>query len=276
MSQIVTLKNTQHPELSDDELYLYSRQILLDAWDLDAQQRLKNSHVLLIGAGGLGCLCAEILARAGVGHITILDYDRIEISNLQRQVAFSSQQVGRFKAECLAERLSQINPHIQVQAYNHAFDISQGLASVEAYVQQCDLVLDGSDRFKTRYAVNQACKFYGVPLLSASAIALQGQLLWVDSRDAQAACYACLFPADDDWSDEEQGRCATSGVLASTPNVMASLQAHHALLYLGLGEMPLKSKLLLWNGRDFTQRIVAFSQDEHCAVCHATQAKNQE
>lgn len=245
-------------ELNHDELYLYSRQILLDEWDIDAQQRIKNSKVLIIGAGGLGCTSAEILARAGVGHISIMDFDTIEISNLQRQIAFHHGHIGQSKAQTLVNHLQNINPYIQVQAYHQKFDEHIDLA----WLAQFDVVLDGSDRFKTRYLVNALCKQANVALISASAIGLQGQLLMVES---DSACYQCLFSEIDD--DEQQGLCASSGVLASTPIVMASLQAHHCLLYLGLQKMPLREKILLWNGQSMTQKILSFQQDENCKIC---------
>lgn len=254
------MQHTSTPtiELNDDELYLYSRQILLDDWDLEAQQRLKNSRVLIIGAGGLGCTSAEILARAGVGHISIIDFDTIEISNLQRQIAFYHQHIGQSKALTLANHLQLINPHIEVIGLNQRFDENIDVA----WLAQFDIVLDGCDRFKTRYMVNALCKQVNIPLMSASAIGLQGQLLMVEG---QSACYQCLFPIVNE--DEEQGSCATSGVLASTPIVMASLQAHHTLLYLGLGQMPLREKILLWNGQTMTQKIVRFQHDDDCTIC---------
>lgn len=247
-----------HTDLSDDELYLYSRQILLDNWDEEAQLKLKNSRVLLIGAGGLGCTVGEILARAGVGHLSIYDHDTIEISNLQRQIAFQMQDVGQFKAEILAKKLRQTNPHIEVLAYPQKFNAD----ILSDDVQSFDVVLDACDRFSTRYLVNRICKIAQTPLISASAIALQGQLFMVEG---DSACYQCLFSEHDD--NEEQGNCANSGVLASTPVVMASLQAHHALLYLGLGRIPLREKLLLWNGLTMQQKILSFKSDEHCTVC---------
>lgn len=245
-------------DLSDEEMHLYSRQILLDAWDIDAQEKLKLANVLIVGCGGIGCLTAELLARAGVGKITLIDADRIELSNLQRQIAFSRNDLDFYKAEKLAQRLRSINPHIQVEALCTTLNQDNAL---ELIAQQ-DLILDGCDNFATRYLVNQCCYQAQVALISASAIAFQGQLFMVEHG---AACYQCVFPKTDQ-ADEEL-RCADSGVLATTPNVMAALQAHHALLYLGLGLTPLKEKLLLWNGLSMTQRIIGFSKDDQCPIC---------
>lgn len=250
---------TEHAlTLSDQELHLYSRQILLEGWDFDAQQRLKNSHVLMIGAGGIGCSCAELLARAGVGHLHIIDFDVIETSNLQRQVAFEPEDIGQYKVEVLVRRLKKINPYIEIEAITAKFDQD----FIDRNVVSFDLVLDGCDNFATRYLVNQMCARQGLPLLSAAAIALQGQLLFVHGQP----CYQCVFPEQD---AEDERRCANSGVLATTPVVMASLQAHHALLYLGLAQAPLLNKLLLWDGTSMKQRILNIQADRLCTCCAA-------
>ncbi len=247
-------------ELNDDEMHLYSRQILLDGWDIEAQEKLKLANVLIVGCGGIGCTSAELLARAGVGQITLIDADTIEISNLQRQIAYVEENIGFYKSEILAKRLKQINPHIRIESYSSKLDKS----NAEQLISTQDLVLDGCDNFTTRYLVNQICTQLNVPLISASAIGFQGQLFMVEG---DSACYECLFPKEE--HANESLRCADSGVLATTPNVMASLQAHHALLYLGLAKTPLKQKLLLWDGLSMKQRLLAFEKDIDCLVCQA-------
>ena len=247
-------------ELNDDEMHLYSRQILLDGWDIEAQEKLKLANVLIVGCGGIGCTSAELLARAGVGQITLIDADTIEISNLQRQIAYVEENIGFYKSEILAKRLKQINPHIRIESYTSKLDKS----NAEQLISTQDLVLDGCDNFTTRYLVNQICTQLNVPLISASAIGFQGQLFMVEG---DSACYECLFPKEE--HANESLRCADSGVLATTPNVMASLQAHHALLYLGLAKTPLKQKLLLWDGLSMKQRLLAFEKDIDCSVCQA-------
>lgn len=246
--------------LSDDEMHLYSRQILLDGWDIDAQEKLKLANILIVGCGGIGCSSAELLARAGVGQITLIDADTVEMSNLQRQIAYVAEDIGFYKAEVLAKRLKRINPHIRVLVETSKLDQQ----NAQQLIASQDLVLDGCDNFTTRYLVNQICKQANVPLISASAIGFQGQLLMVEG---QSACYECLFPKQQHAS--ESLRCADSGVLATTPNVMASLQAHHALLYLGLNNTALKQKLMLWDGLTLKQRIVAFEKDTDCPNCQA-------
>ncbi len=254
-----------HPEnefeLTNDEMHLYSRQILLDVWDIEAQEKLKLANVLIIGAGGIGCTSAELLVRAGVGKITIVDADTIEMSNLQRQIAFTPNDIGRYKAEILAKHLQVINPHIHVSYKNIRFDET----NADDLIQHQDVVLDGCDNFTTRYLANAICKKYQVPLISASAIGFEGQMFMVES---DSACYECLFPKED--HANEGMRCAESGVLATTPVMIASLQAHHTLLFLGLGLTPLKQKLLLWNGLNLSQRILKFEKDANCPVCRAT------
>lgn len=247
-------------ELNDDEMHLYSRQILLDGWDIEAQEKLKLANVLIVGCGGIGCTSAELLARAGVGQITLIDADTIEMSNLQRQIAYVEENIGFYKSEILAKRLKQINPHIRIKSYSSKLDES----NAEQLISTQDLVLDGCDNFTTRYLVNQICTQLNVPLISASAIGFQGQLFMVEG---DSACYECLFPKEE--HANESLRCADSGVLATTPNVMASLQAHHALLYLGLAKTPLKQKLLLWDGLSMKQRLLAFEKDTDCSVCQA-------
>lgn len=247
-------------ELNDDEMHLYSRQILLDGWDIEAQEKLKFANVLIVGCGGIGCTSAELLARAGVGQITLIDADTIEMSNLQRQIAYVEENIGFYKSEILAKRLKQINPHIRIESYSSKLDKS----NAEQLISTQDLVLDGCDNFTTRYLVNQICTQLNVPLISASAIGFQGQLFMVEG---DSACYECLFPKEE--HANESLRCADSGVLATTPNVMASLQAHHALLYLGLAKTPLKQKLLLWDGLSMKQRLLAFEKDIDCSVCQA-------
>jgi adenylyltransferase/sulfurtransferase len=247
---------SQHVELNDQELHLYSRQILLDGWDIEAQQRLKQSRILIVGAGGIGCSSAELLARAGVGHIIIIDFDTIETSNLQRQIAFEPPHIGQLKVEVLGQRLRQINPHIKVQTFAERL-------STDWIAQQAidfDVVLDGCDNFATRYLVNQMCVQHNIPLLSAAAIGMQGQLLFVHGQP----CYQCVFP-ESEASDER--RCADSGVLATVPTIMASLQAHHALLYLGLGQKPLFNQLLLWDGMSMQQRIIRLHAEKNCPCC---------
>lgn len=245
-------------QLTDPELLRYSRQILLPEWDMQAQLNLKNSRVLMIGAGGLGNPAAQILVRAGLGFLRLVDFDVIEESNLQRQFLFQSPDVGLLKVEVATRELQNINPWTQLEAINKQVDLN----NLPELLSNIDLVLDGSDNFATRDMINQACVNAKVPLLSAAAIGLEGQIAFFMPDQG---CYRCLFGHG---LDDDTRQCAESGVLASTTAVIASLQAHHALLYLGLGQAPLASRLLLWNGLTMQQRIVKFSKDEQCSACH--------
>lgn len=245
--------------LTDAELLRYSRQILLPEWDMDAQLKLANARVLMIGAGGLGNPAAQILVRAGLGFLRLVDFDQIEESNLQRQFLFKSADVGLAKADVAARELRQINPWSQIEPVN----LKVNADNLPELMQDVDLVLDGSDNFATRDLINQACVQAAKPLLSAAAIALQGQLaLFLP----QQGCYRCVFP---DGAANDTRQCAESGVLSSTTAVIASMQAHQALLLLGLGQTPLLHKLLLWDGVSMQQRLLRYGRDSDCPVCQA-------
>lgn len=246
-------------DLSDAELLRYSRQILLPEWDMPAQLKLANARVLMIGVGGLGNPAAQILVRAGLGFLRLIDFDVIEESNLQRQFLFQSADVGQLKVEAAAQVLRHVNPWTQIEAVN----LKVSAANLPALLQGIDLVLDGSDNFATRDAINKACVQAAVPLLSAAAIGLQGQLAFFLPEQG---CYRCVFP---DGAQDDTRQCAESGVLASTTAVIASLQAHHALLYLGLGKAPLANQLLVWDGLSMRQRLLSFAKDPQCPVCQA-------
>lgn len=247
-------------QLSDPELLRYSRQILLPEWDMDAQLKLANARILMIGAGGLGNPAAQILVRAGLGFLRLVDFDSIEESNLQRQFLFQSSDVGLPKVDVAARELQKISPWANIEAVNLKVDLS----NLPQLLSDIDLVLDGSDNFSTRDLVNQACVQAKIALLSAAAIGLQGQLAFFKPH---LGCYRCVFGSG---LDDDTRHCAESGVLASTTSVIASLQAHHALLYLGLNQAPLANQLMLWNGLNMQQRIIKYAKDPHCSVCAAS------
>ena len=243
--------------LSDAQLLRFSRQILLAEWDIDAQQKLSSSRVLMIGMGGLGCPAAMSLARAGLGFLRIVDFDTVDESNLQRQTLFNTQDIGQPKVLAAKKALNQINPWIEIDAVQDRVD-TENLPTLLANI---DLVLDGSDNFATRDAVNQACVDAKIPLLSAAAIGFEGQMTLILPDHA---CYRCLFQ---DAPDEDDRRCADTGVLATTTAVMGAMQAHIALLFLGLGRTSLSEKLLLWDGLDLSQRQIRYQKDPMCPVC---------
>ncbi|MDE2420290.1 MAG: HesA/MoeB/ThiF family protein [Gammaproteobacteria bacterium] len=244
--------------LNDEQLLRFSRQILLPEWDIDAQQKLSTSRVLMIGMGGLGCPATMSLARAGLGFLRIVDFDTVDESNLQRQTLFTSQDIGQPKVIAAKNTLTQINPWMTIDAIQERVNTE----NLPTLLMDIDLVLDGSDNFSTRDAVNKACVDAKIPLLSAAAIGFEGQMTLILP---DKACYRCLFQ---DIPDEEDARrCVDTGVLATTTAVMGSMQAHAALLFLGMGVTSLAERLLLWDGLSFNQRQIRYQKDPDCPVC---------
>lgn len=252
--------------LTDDELLRYARQVLLDGWDIDAQIRIKSARVVMIGAGGLGCPASETLVRAGLGHVHLIDDDVIEMSNLQRQTLFLPDDIGKPKALSAAKMLQKINPcaHAHGTVARLSEDNAYELLGMAAGAP--DLLLDCTDNFATRDLINRISVRYQIPLLSASAIGMEGQLALFEPS-LQTGCYHCVFGAPHQDSDTDARTCASSGVLASTTAIMGNLQANAALQYLGLTKNPLTGKLLLWDGRLMQQRLMGYRQDKHCPVC---------
>ena len=253
-------------QLTDTELLRYARQILLEGWDIDAQLRLKSARVVMIGAGGLGCPASETLVRAGVGHVHLIDDDEIEASNLQRQTLFLPEDIGKPKSLAAATMLARINPLIKTHGTIARLDEDNAYELLDMASGKPDLLLDCTDNFATRDVINRISVRYQIPLLSASAIAMQGQLaLFEPQRDT--GCYHCVFGsvAVDEVTDERT--CANSGVLASTTAVMGNLQANTALQYLGLTKNPLTNKLLIWDGSQMQQRLMGYRKDPECPVC---------
>ncbi|MBF4489388.1 HesA/MoeB/ThiF family protein [Psychrobacter sp. N25K4-3-2] len=253
-------------QLSDDELLRYARQVLLNGWDMDAQLRLKSARVVMIGAGGLGCPASETLGRAGVGHIHLIDDDEIEASNLQRQTLFLPDDIGKPKALTAAAMLERINPLIKTRGTVARLDEDNAYELLDIASGKPDLLLDCTDNFDTRDIINRISVRYQIPLLSASAIAMQGQLALFEPH-LNTGCYHCVFGSVvlDEAADERT--CANSGVLASTTAVMGNLQANAALQYLGLTKNPLTNKLLIWDGSQMQQRLMGYRQDPQCPVC---------
>ena len=246
--------------MHDDALLRYSRHILLEEFGIDGQSRVDAAHALVIGAGGLGSPVALYLAAAGVGRITLVDDDTVDLTNLQRQVAHSSDRIGHSKVESAAQAMRAINPTIEIDAVVQRADA----ALLDRLVAVADVVLDCSDNFSTRQAVNRACVAHRRPLVAGAAIRFDGQLGVFDTRDAASPCYACLFPPD---AEFEETRCAVLGVFAPVVGTMGTLQAHEALkLLAGIGT-PLSRKLLMFDGRDTSFTSMQTARDPHCSVC---------
>ncbi|WP_028696341.1 molybdopterin-synthase adenylyltransferase MoeB [Pseudomonas cremoricolorata] len=245
--------------LSDAELLRYSRQILLAQVDIDGQLRLKNSRVLLVGLGGLGSPAALYLAAAGVGELHLADFDSVDLTNLQRQVLHDSTSVGMSKVDSAMARLQAINPEVVLHAHRQALE-GDALAAAVAAV---DVVLDCSDNFTTREAVNAACVAALKPLVSGAAIRLEGQLSVFDPRLAASPCYHCLYGH----GSEAELSCSEAGVLGPLVGMVGSLQALEALkLLAGFGE-PLVGRLLLIDASSSRMRELRVKRDPACAVC---------
>lgn len=245
--------------LDDDELLRYSRQILLPQIDIAGQLRLKDSRALIVGLGGLGSPVALYLAAAGVGELHLADFDTVDLTNLQRQIIHDASQVGVAKVDSALSRLSALNSQIKLVAHRAALDAD----SLAAAVSAVDLVLDCSDNFATREAVNAACVAASKPLVSGAAIRLEGQLAVFDPRRADSPCYHCLYGH----GSEAELTCSEAGVLGPLVGLVGSLQALEALkLLAGFGE-PLVGRLLLIDALGSRFRELRVRRDPACSVC---------
>ncbi len=249
--------------MNDEQLLRYSRHIFLDEIGIEGQQKLLHSHALIIGAGGLGSPAALYLASAGVGHITLVDDDDVDLTNLQRQIVHSMARVGLPKVESAAIGLAAINPEVRVTALRQRADA----ALLDRWVAQADVVLDCCDNFATRQTVNRACVKHAKPLVAGAAIGFDGQISVYDSRQAGAPCYACLFPPD---SQFEEARCASMGVFAPLVGVIGSMQAAESLkLLLGM-PTSLAGRLQMLDGRRMEWNEILVQADPACNVCGHT------
>lgn len=246
--------------MNDDELLRYSRHILLPEIGIEGQQRLLSSHAVLIGAGGLGSPVALYLASAGVGRITICDSDKVDLTNLQRQIIHRTESIGTEKTLSARRTLASINPEIEVVALSERVgDVKLGELARDA-----DVLIDGSDNFATRHAVNRACVQHGKPLVSGAAVRFDGQIAVFDMRHAAAPCYACLFP---EAGENEDTRCAIMGVFAPLTGIIGTLQAAETLkLLTGIGET-LAGRLLLIDALTMQLRTIRLAKDPGCPVC---------
>ena len=246
--------------MTDDELLRYSRHILLPEIGVEGQERLLASRALVIGAGGLGSPVALYLAGGGVGHITLVDHDTVDVTNLQRQIAHGQASVGRAKVESARERMLQMNPLARITTLQEKAD---GARLMEL-VAHADVVLDCCDNFTTRQAVNAACVAHAVPLVSGAAIGFDGQIAVYDTRNPQAPCYACVFPPDTTF---EEVRCATMGVFAPLVGIIGSMQAAEALRLLAHTGESLAGRLQMLDGRRMGWTEIRMTRQADCPVC---------
>jgi molybdopterin/thiamine biosynthesis adenylyltransferase len=246
--------------VDDAQLLRYSRHILLDDLGVEGQQRLLDSHALIVGAGGLGSPVAMYLAASGVGRITIADHDSVDLTNLQRQIAHTTDRVGQPKVQSAQTAMHALNPEVQVQAIAKKLDAK----ALDALLPTVQVVVDCCDNFATRQAVNAACVKHRVPLVSGAAIRMDGQLSVYDARQSDAPCYACVFPPD---QMPEEVRCATMGVLAPMVGVVGTMQALEALkLLAGMGSR-LVGRLQMIDGRGLEITEMRVARQPNCPVC---------
>ncbi|WP_114969036.1 HesA/MoeB/ThiF family protein [Rhodoferax ferrireducens] len=246
--------------MKDDQLLRYSRHILLDEIGIEGQAQILGSHALIVGAGGLGSPVALYLGSAGVGRITVVDHDTVDMTNLQRQIAHTMARVGQPKVLSAQTAIGAINPEVQVTPIIARADA----ALLDKLVAQADVVLDCCDNFATRHAINAACVRHRKPLVSGAAIRFDGQVCVYDPRDPDSPCYACVFPPDTTF---EETRCATMGVFAPLVGIIGALQAAEALkLICGAGR-PLTGRLLMLDGRAMEFTEVGIGRQASCVVC---------
>jgi molybdopterin/thiamine biosynthesis adenylyltransferase len=246
--------------MNDQQLLRYSRHILLDEIDIEGQEKLLAAHALIIGAGGLGSPAAFYLASAGIGTITLVDDDTVDLTNLQRQILHTTERVGQAKVLSGQQTLTEINPTIEIVALKERVSGER----LNELVRNASVVLDCSDNFATRHAVNRACVANRVPLVSGAAIKFDGQISVFDKRDENAPCYSCLFPEDQQF---EEVNCGTMGVFAPLVGIIGSMQAAEALKVIaGIGE-PLKGRLLLLDARTMEWNSIKFARNANCSVC---------
>jgi len=245
--------------MNDAQLLRYSRQIMLPQVDIRGQEQLLSSRALIVGAGGLGSPAAMYLAAAGVGQLAIADHDIVELSNLQRQLLHHDSDIGRNKVESARDTLATVNPDTRVSALAQSL---QGEA-LDNEVRQADVVLDCSDNFATRFAVNRACVEQRTPLVSGAAIRMEGQIAVFDARLDNSPCYHCLYRE----GEQEDQTCSGNGVLSPVVGIIGSLQALEALkVILAVGET-LAGRLVIFDGYTHEWRSLTLKQDPDCTVC---------
>ncbi|SMC63422.1 HesA/MoeB/ThiF family protein [Polynucleobacter kasalickyi] len=249
--------------MDDQELLRYSRHILLDDIGIEGVDVLINSHVLIIGAGGLGSACAPYLAASGVGAITLIDDDEVDLTNLQRQITYSSENIGQHKVDAAKTFLEKLNPLIKVTAFAQRADE----AFLMERIAEIDVVIDCTDNFKTRQLINKVCVTTRKPLVFGAALQFDGQFSVFDSRLEHSPCYACLFSPEESF---EEVKCSQMGVFSPLVGIIGSIQAANALqLLIGFGNS-MVGKLGMWDAKRSDFSHIKISRNPSCSVCHPT------
>ena len=250
--------------MNDEQLLRYSRQIMLPQIDVEGQQKLGNAHVLIIGIGGLGSPAAIYLTAAGIGTLTLVDFDDVELTNLQRQIVHHHQDIGKTKVDSAQKNLASINPEVRINPVASRAD--QTL--LEQLVQQADVVIDASDNYETRFAINKACVHHRIPLVSGAAIRFEGQLSVFNSAVDGSPCYHCLYPV----SGDNEETCSENGILAPVVGIIGSMQALEAIkIICDIGDV-LIGRLLLFDALSMSWRSMRLQPDPACPVCSNQQA----
>ncbi|CAN0623700.1 Molybdopterin-synthase adenylyltransferase [Burkholderia multivorans] len=246
--------------MNDDQLLRYSRHILVDEIGIEAQQRFLDAHAIVVGAGGLGSPAAMYLAASGVGTITLVDADTVDLTNLQRQILHATASIGRNKVESGRDTLARLNPEVTVHAVAERVDD----AWLDAHVPQAGVVLDCTDNFATRHAINRACVAHRVPLVSGAALRFDGQISTFDFRDPAAPCYACVFPEDQPF---EEVACSAMGVFAPTVGIIGAMQAAEALRVIGGIGTTLSGRLMMLDSLRMEWTTMKIARQADCPVC---------
>ncbi|MDK1023212.1 MAG: molybdopterin-synthase adenylyltransferase MoeB [Gammaproteobacteria bacterium] len=245
--------------MEDHELLRYSRQIMLPEIDISGQEKLLQSSVLVVGMGGLGCPIVMYLAAAGVGHLILADFDAVDLTNLQRQIAHGTADIGRQKVESAYQTIMNLNPGTSVSLINERLEGDALLAQAES----ADVVVDATDNFTTRFAINAACVKTRTPLVSGAAVQLEGQVIVINPEDSESPCYRCLYNE----ADDAQFSCAENGVLAPVVGMIGTVQAMETIkLLVGFGEI-LSGYLLVLDAKNMEWRKLRLPKNEECPVC---------
>ena len=249
--------------MNDEQLLRYSRHLLLEEIDVAGQEKLLSARVLVIGAGGLGSAAAPYLAAAGVGHITLMDHDSVELTNLQRQIMHAESSIGKSKVASGKEFLERLNSTIQIET----IQAKATSTLLDELLPSVDIVLDCTDNFSTRHLINAACIKNKTPLISGSALKFDGQVSVFDPRNSSSPCYACIFSPDEEF---EEVSCSSMGIFSPLVGIIGAMQAAQALqVLIGFGE-PLVGRMLLWNGRTTQIDEIRISRNSECPVCGAS------
>ena len=245
--------------MNDEQLLRYSRQIMLPEFDIAGQEALLNARALVVGLGGLGSPVALYLAAAGIGALTLVDHDTVEVSNLQRQIIHDQHSLGMAKVESAARRIHAVNPDTSVRTIAAKLDD----AALRKAVGEADVVLDGTDNFAVRYAINAACIAERTPLVSGAAIRMEGQIAVFDPREPDSPCYQCLYREGTD----EALNCAQNGVAAPLVGIVGSVQAMEAMKVVASVGQPLTGYVLYLDAKRMEWRKLRLPKDPNCPTC---------